>query len=449
MRAYPTLLLAGLFAACVAAPAARAARSADGVTCRVELDRGVLPAGQSLTTIVKVTLDAPAPPEKIDRPPVNLALVLDRSGSMTGTKIQKAREAAIEAVRRLGPQDRFSLVIYNHQVETLIPAQSVSNKEAIISRIREIQADGNTALFGGVSQAAAEIRRHLDGSYVHRIVLLSDGLANVGPSSPDDLGRLGTSLLKEQITVSTVGVGTDYNEDLMTRLAQRSDGNTYFVESEIDLPRIFAAELGDVLNVVARRVLLEITCPEGMRPVRILGRDGRIRGNTVELQLNQLYGGQEKYTLVEVEVPASAPDQELEIASARCRYEDAFTQQTLECADRVSARFSPRNADVVASGNKDVQQEIVRNRIALAKDEAIELWDKGEQKQAVRALRDNFQQLRAYNTANDLQPALQMEADQLADEAQVLEQQGAMSKGQRKALRAESYQQRYQQNLKQ
>jgi len=120
----------------------------------------------------------------------------------------------------------------------------------------------------------------LENDYIHRIVLLSDGASPmVGPRTPDDLGRLGAALIKENISVTTVGVGTDYNEDLMARLAQKSDGNTYFVESGYDLPRIFAAELGDVLNVVARRVKVTITLPENVKPVNIIGREGRIKGN--------------------------------------------------------------------------------------------------------------------------------------------------------------------------
>ena len=91
--------------------------------------------------------------------------------------------------------------------------------------------------------------------------------------------------------MTTVGVGTDYNEDLMTRLAQNSDGNSYFVESSYDLPRIFATELGDVLSVVARKVQLIIECSDGVRPLTIIGRQGRIRGRAVELYLNQLYPG--------------------------------------------------------------------------------------------------------------------------------------------------------------
>ena len=153
--------------------------------------------------------------------------------------------------------------------------------------------------------------------YVHRIILLSDGLANVGPSSPEDLGRLGAALIKENISVTTVGVGTDYNEDLMARLSQNSDGNTYFVESSGDLPRIFAAELGDVLSIVAKKVNLTIECPSGVRPIAIIGRDGRIKGQSVELYLNQLYGGQEKYALLKVEVPKAESGKEMEIAVAK------------------------------------------------------------------------------------------------------------------------------------
>lgn len=273
-----------------------------GVKCRVEIDRAILPAGGNQRAVVKVMLDAPPPPEKSTRPAVNLAIVLDRSGSMSGQKLERAKDAAIEALRHLGPMDIFSVVVYDHNVSTVVSAQHVKNIEWIEGRIRQIRSGGNTALFGGVSQGAAEVRKNLDGNYVNRIILLSDGLANVGPSSPEDLGRLGVALIKESISVTTVGVGTDYNEDLMTHLSQNSDGNTYFVESSRDLPRIFTAELGDVLSVVAKKVHLIIECPDGVKPLNIIGREGRIKGRIVELSLNQLYGSQEKYALIEVEI---------------------------------------------------------------------------------------------------------------------------------------------------
>ena len=149
-------MLAGL-AVALTAPAI-AKTTVHEITCRVEPDRAVLPADVRDKAIIKVTLDAPPAPETADRPPVNLCVVLDRSGSMSGSKLEHAKEAAIAALRRLGARDLFSLVIYDHEVETIVPAQSAANTEWIESRIKSITSRGDTALFAGVSQGAAEVR---------------------------------------------------------------------------------------------------------------------------------------------------------------------------------------------------------------------------------------------------------------------------------------------------
>ena len=423
---------------------AAAAGQAKGVVCKVELDRAVLPADSEQTAVIKISLDAPPPPKDRKRPPVNLCIVLDRSGSMGGTKIEKAKEAAIVALRRLQGDDMFSLVIYDHRVETLVPAQSARNSEWIEKRIRRINTGGNTALFGGVSQGAAEVRKHIENSrYVHRIILLSDGLANCGPSSPADLARLGAALIKEGISVTTIGVGTDYNEDLMTQLAQRSDGNTYFVESSRDLPRIFSAELGDVLSIVASKVILEINCPAGTRPLRIIGREGRILGNKVEIYLNQLYGGQEKYALLEVTVPATGAGQVREIASARCRYQNAITLQPVAVEARAQARFSASEKDVLRSANAEVQAELGRNMTAIVQDQAVELNDAGKKDEAVRLIKKQSKELRRLGQKFQNNDLVQ-QAEQLAGQAKQVEQQG-INKRSRKAMRSSSFQIRNQQ----
>ncbi len=414
------------------------------VRCRVELDREVIPAGQDQTVVIKVTLDTDAAPERSERPPVNLAVVLDRSGSMSGHKIERAKDAAIAALRRLSANDIFSLVIYDHNVETIVPAQSAANTEWIESRIRGIRPGGNTALFGGVSQGAAEIRKHLEGRYVHRMILLSDGLANTGPSSPADLGRLGASLLKEGISVTTVGVGTDYNEDLMARLAQRSDGNTYFVENSSDLARIFAAELGDVLSVVAKKVNVVIECPEGVVPVRIIGREGRIRNRNVELSLNQLYGGQEKYALVEVRIPEARAGESLELARARVEYENAVTQRRELSHARVSGTFSEDRDEVDASIQPAVQEAYYVNLNALAQEEAIDLADEGRGQEAAAKLKESSSMLKQVGRKLGL-GSLLSKGDAVAAEAEEVEREGKMTRRGRKALRASAQQDKYQQ----
>lgn len=426
----------------VAGSAADSLRDAR-VTCRVETEKSVLFAGPSQNVVLKVTLDAPSVPSHILRPPVNLSIVLDRSGSMEGEKIEQAKAAAIEAVQRLGTADVFSLVVYDSNVQTVIPAQRVQNVDRIIARIKGIYPGGSTALFGGVSQGASEIRKNLTSEYVHRIILLSDGLANVGPRSPEELGRLGAALIKENISVTTIGVGIDYNEDLMTRLSQKSDGNAYFVESSVDLPRIFSAELGDVLNVVAKKVDIIISLPEGVEPVSIIGREGRIKDRTIELSMNQLYGNQEKYALVEVKIPPSEIDAEMEVASAKVQYENPFTRKSEVVYGKSVATFSRDPQLVKESTNIEVVRDYQLNLNALEQEKAISLSDKGQKKEAVQALKQSAEKMKQYAAEYDDQILLE-EAKNMEDQAEVIEKEG-MNKKNRKVLRTKSYQLKNQQ----
>jgi Ca-activated chloride channel family protein len=362
---------------------------------------------------------------------------------MSGEKIERAKDAAIEALRRLGSADIFSLVMYDHNVETVVPAQSAANSEWIEARIRRIQAGGNTALFGGVSQGASEVRKHMTERYIHRIILLSDGLANVGPSSPEELGRLGSALIKEGIAVTTVGVGTDYNEDLMTRLSQNSDGNSYFAKNSRDLPDIFAKELGDVLNVAAKRIRIVIEFDGDVIPVEIIGREGRIRGRTVEISLNQLYGGLEKFALVKVQVPAGRSGTSRDIAVARVLYEDALDNAEATAGARVSARFSSDSSEVARSVNVTVQRHYVFNMDAIAQDDAIAKADQGKLKEATLALRDSARQLKEAAVALK-DASLKGRAEEVEAQAAQIEREG-MSTANRKTLRTDSYQLRNQQ----
>ncbi len=425
---------------------ARAESSGEAVKLRLELDRPVLPTGPAQRAVIKVSFDAARRVRPEFRPPVNLCLVIDRSGSMNGDKIEKAKAAAIEAVRRLGPDDVFSLVAYNNGVQTLVPARCVGNRVGLEEAIRSIRAGGGTALYGGVTQGAAALRTFTeDRRYVHRMILLSDGLANVGPSSPDDLARLGGSLLREGISVTTIGMGLDYNEDLMARLAQRSDGNTYFVESSRDLAGIFNAELGDVLSIVARSVVLHIEFPEGVRPLAFVGRDGVIRGQTAEVTLNQLYAGQEKFALVEVEVAPSSAGSEREVARARLSFEDGLDRRPVTLRASGKASFTASEREVIASANHRVQADYARNLTVVAKDAAVELVDDNRREEAARVLRQRSAELErmahVYGNAEvqAVVAANKQEADRL--------ESAGLDKAARKSYRAESVQVKNQQTV--
>jgi Ca-activated chloride channel homolog len=323
------------------------------------------------------------------RTPVNLAIVLDKSGSMSGDKLRKAKDAAIASIDRLGTEDIVSVVAYDHTVEVLVPATKVSDRAAIRSAIERLAAGGNTALFAGVSKGAAEVRKFLDRQRVNRIILLSDGQANVGPNSPEDLGNLGASLIKEGISVTTLGLGLDYNEDLMAALARRSDGNNYFIENTTELAARFDFEFNDVMSVVAQEVTVRITCAPGVRPVRVLGREADITGQTVTEYLNQVYGEQEKYVLLEVEVPAGENGARRNLAEVTVSYVNMASKAPARISRSASARFTGSPALVEANTNHVVMASAIE-QIAVEKNQlAINLRDQGRIEEARRALREN------------------------------------------------------------
>ncbi|MCK5662213.1 MAG: VWA domain-containing protein, partial [Thiotrichaceae bacterium] len=193
--------------------------STEQVHLDVSLGTPILIAEQKQTVHLKITLRGLPLERSIQRTPVNIALVLDRSGSMHGQKIQRAKEAAIMAIDYLDSQDILSIVSYDDRIDVLVPATKMSDKANIAAAIRRLTARGSTALFAGVSKGGDEVQKFLDKNRVNRVILLSDGIANVGPSSPYALGQLGSKLIKLGISVTTLGLGLGYNEDLMTQLA--------------------------------------------------------------------------------------------------------------------------------------------------------------------------------------------------------------------------------------
>lgn len=345
-------------------------------------------AGEKQTAYLRVSLTGQAPEGRDRRAPINVAIVLDRSGSMQGAKLERAKEAAIGAIDRLHDDDIVSVVAYDSTVDVIVPATKARDRASIHRAIRALQAGNTTALFAGVSKGAHEVRKFIEREYINRIILLSDGLANEGPSTPGALGDLGQSLGHERIAVSTLGLGADYNEDLMTALAQKSDGNHMFIRNEDDLKTAFDRELGDVLSVVAQDVTIRIACGEGVRPVRILGREADISGQTVTTSLNQVYNGQMKYVLLEVELPAGQPGQKIQTASV-----DVICRGILPDAAFASAnlwvRFTDSPEEARQRVNTDVMASVVQQIGAEKNRFALELRDQGKIEESKQVLKTN------------------------------------------------------------
>ena len=336
-----------------------ASRASDQLTLDVSPSNNVLKSDEKQNTWIRVGLKGFRLESDNKRPGVNLAIVLDKSGSMQGEKIQRAREAAIDAIGLLQPSDIVSIITYDSTVNVLVPATKLTDKDDVIAKIQSIGASGNTALFAGVSKGAAEVRKFLEKERVNRVILLSDGMANVGPSSPGELGNLGKSLVKENITVSTLGLGLGYNEDLMVQLAGSSGGNHLFIEDASELADIFRSEFNDALSVVAQEIEIKVNLPEGIRPVRVLGSESDITGQNIVTRLAQIYSEQDRYIIVEVEVPAHEANTRLKMATVSVEYANMKTHEQDKLSGNAGCEFSDDKERIANGINAVVMSDVV------------------------------------------------------------------------------------------
>jgi Ca-activated chloride channel homolog len=390
-------IIAGAFAVSAAA-------GAEPITLTARLAQPVMKSGERQTNYLRIGLNGCAPQRNAERTPVNVAFVIDRSGSMSGERIAQAREAAVMAIKRLDDKDIASLVIFDDKVDVPVPAQKVADHNQFIDRILQVAARGNTAIYAGVDAGAAEVRKFKDPHRLNRVVLLSDGQANVGPSRPDDFAVLGRKLLAEGISVSTIGLGADYNEDLMLQLARAADGNHAFAGAPTDLIQIFNREFDDVLASCAQTVSIDVELAPGVRVVRALSRDGAIEGAHARFQLAQVYAATEHYVLMEVAFDTAAAE-EREVGVVRVAYTapDTGARQTLDAPIR--ARFSASEADVAANADKIVMGSVIEQTSRERAARAVVLRDQGKTEEARALLGQNAKEINAY-LANAPSPAL-------------------------------------------
>jgi Ca-activated chloride channel family protein len=367
----------------------------DRVILDVSISNPYLLSNQRHRSFLKIGLTGFRLATDRERTPANVSIVLDRSGSMEGEKIEQAKEAAIMALDMLDERDIVSVVTYSDTVSVLVPATRVSNRRNIRRMIRSVYADGSTALFAGVSKGADEVRKFFDRNKVNRVILLSDGLANVGPDSPAALGDLGASLGRSGISVTTIGLGLGYNEDLMVKLAQKSDGNHAFVENSRDLARVFEYEFNDVLSVVAQDVEIEVRCHPGIHPIRVIGREADIIGNQVIASINQLYSEQQKYVLLEVEVMPQVDGTNLRAADVSVQYANTVSKSTDTLSANANVAFTQSKKKADESVDRETMEAAVLQVATEQSEKAVQLRDEGKIEEAKEVLENNAEYLRA------------------------------------------------------
>ena len=393
--------------------------------------------GQKNTIYLKVALQGLTPPARTDRPPLNVALVIDRSGSMRGNRLKRAKEATKMAVNMLNENDIVSIIAYDTEAEVLIPATKVSNKAKLLQQVDAMRVRGSTALYAGVQLGGKEVKKFLDNQSVNRVILLSDGMANVGPSSPAELAKLGRALGSKGVSVSTIGLGLGYNEDLMSQLAAASDGNHSFVEHAEQLAQTMNLELNDALSVVAKNIEVTIECEDGVRPVKMYGREADFDGQEVSSKLNQMIAGHEKFLLLEVEVDANKDIDEL--AQVKIKYYDPLQEknQSFEATTKVKLVTSKSSFDQheIAKVMEDVVVMLANEKQKMA----VQLRDEGKSDEAYQLMQSNIQYLEK-NATRYKSKKLKAQSKSQKESSKSIRKKGTEWNRTRKKMKRNSYQ---------
>ena len=328
--------------------------------------------GTLVRALLKIEADAPA---ATVRTPLNLSIVLDRSGSMHGPKLHAAREAAAQLVERLAPEDVVSVVAYDNVVETISMPQS-GNTTVATTPIRNIHARGSTNLSGGWLKGRDYVAQNVKPASANRVVLLTDGLANVGITDPDQLVGLCATANEHGIKTTTIGFGRDYDEHLLAGMAQAGGGNLHYIEHADQAPAVFAEEIQGLLSLAAQNLTLTILPGDAAQSVAV--HHAYPRHDTADgllLEIGDLYAREPKLVLMEILVDAQAHEQvqlaRLVIEAAILRSDGAIEQQEITLDLATSIEDGP----VV---NTEVRRELLLLEAACVRTEVIELGQRGD-----------------------------------------------------------------------
>jgi Ca-activated chloride channel family protein len=337
--------------------------------------REKLLGGREQTVDVLVRITPPAHDlQNTKRTPLNLSIVLDRSGSMAGEKMVRAREAAMFCVDQMLPTDRLSVVVFDDRIDTIFPSEPVTNKKSMKDLIARIDARGSTALHEAWVRGGLTISDHLFERGINRVLLITDGQANVGITSPDEIVSQSLELFQRGISTSTIGIGADFNEDLLLPMAQSGGGNAWHVVEPEDMQRIFQVELDGLVAQYAHTVSLSLIPADGIRISDVLN-DFELT-ETGRYRLPNLQMGSTLDVVVQLKVGAQGIGSTLRLLDLRM----GFTPQSGTAAEVVKAAL---NVEFVESNdnlavNHDVVKAVQFLMNARARREAMERIDAGD-----------------------------------------------------------------------
>lgn len=327
------------------------------------------------------------------RPPLDLSFVVDRSGSMSGGAFELARQGVEHALRLLDERDSASVVVYDDRIDTLLSQRRCDGEahDKAVRRLRRVGPRGSTDLAGGwltgCDQLApivdGERSRRLDGERsIVRALLLTDGLANVGMTEPDELASHAGELARRGISTSTFGVGAHYDEELLARMADAGRGHFHHIADASTIPAVFAGELGEMLELAMRDATLSLRLPAGWEASLLNDLPLERRDGWIMLPLGELASRESRTLMWELTLPESVDGRHDEI-EIRLQWSNTGDSEVHEA----SVTHTIETSNVPGILDREVQDELAQFIGARARAEAVRYNKLGQYDRASEVVR--------------------------------------------------------------
>lgn len=399
--------------------------SGPGLSGRASFDRSTVLSNGLRSVSAELRLSADPGTADVERRPLAIAIVLDTSGSMAGEKIQQARLAVQQMVARMHDQDFVSIVTYDHDARMLTPLVPVGSlKGGLATLTGYIHAAGGTNIPSGLNMGAQTLA-NAPAHLVRRVVLISDGLDGSGQPIQMVAGAV-QARAQGGMTLSALGIGTDYSEPFLTQVAEAGRGNYEFLARGAELAGFLRRELDQASRTVVDNVVAELTLPSGWVVQQAFGAPLSNTTGTIALPVGSLQPGAERSVILRLQVPAGAPG-DLDAVPVTVRYSTTADAQHHQLAGGSLALAASNDATLAAASIKpevyaQTESAIIDARQAVA----VEAWRRGDQQEASRLAHENRGALRRVQAAAP-SAAVAEQLDDLAEDEAAFRSTSAMS----------------------
>lgn len=357
-------------------------------------DRALIRADGRSRRYLSVALRAPEAPPSEGRRPVNLAFVIDRSGSMHGDKLGNACKAVVQGIRTLREGDRFAVVAYDDQVREVVRTTEATAeaREAAVKEVERMATGGSTALHAGWEAGCRQIAEQLQGEAVARCLLLTDGLANAGLTDHDEIVRQCAGWRDRRVVTTTFGLGADFDEELLRRMSDAGGGNFQFIEAAAQIADFVASEVGEALAITVREGVLVVDAGEGAVVESLNDFPCRSEEGVFKVAIGSLYGGQSLAPILKVTFPegksGSTRDVTVRVEDLDGALGGASANARFTWASHAQNDAQPRD--------RSVDRAVAVLYAARAERDALELNRKGHFDAARQAIETCLARVRAY-----------------------------------------------------